>query len=327
MAYELTFTLSLGTSNTGIADLRAQLFDDAGTDVGSAVASGFTEIGQGFYLWNYASIPDDHRGGVKFYRAAASSTFLSAASINPEEAEYADVKTTTRSSHNAAAVWASGKRELTGFGTLVADIWAAATSGLTAAGSIGKLLVDNIDAAISSVGGATVAQLWGALTSGLATTNSIGKLLVSKLNLITGPLESASSATRDFAIIRAVTFTHETSTLVVPGSWTECYVTSKCDLDDLDSAALFQIKITNGGDAGDGLQVLNGVAQTGAALSNGSVTVNADTVSFTLADDASAELTRQTGAHYDVKFLLSDGTTNRQEWGVHDVEYTATRTV
>jgi hypothetical protein len=48
------------------------------------------------------------------------------------------------------AVWTVASRTLTGFGTLVADIWGAATSGLNVLGSIGKLLVDNINATIGS---------------------------------------------------------------------------------------------------------------------------------------------------------------------------------
>lgn len=58
------------------------------------------------------------------------------------------------STHSAADVWAVGTRTLTSFGTLVADvvtaIWDALTSGLTTVGSIGKLLVDNVNATISS---------------------------------------------------------------------------------------------------------------------------------------------------------------------------------
>lgn len=58
------------------------------------------------------------------------------------------------STHSAADVWAVGTRTLTSFGTLVADtvaaVWNALTSGLTTVGSIGKLLVDNVDATISS---------------------------------------------------------------------------------------------------------------------------------------------------------------------------------
>lgn len=50
----------------------------------------------------------------------------------------------------AADVWAVGTRTLTSFGTLIQDIWDKATSALTIVGSIGKLLVDNINATISS---------------------------------------------------------------------------------------------------------------------------------------------------------------------------------
>jgi ABC-type cobalamin/Fe3+-siderophores transport system ATPase subunit len=56
----------------------------------------------------------------------------------------------SRSSHSAADVWTVGTRTLTSFGTLIQDIWDKATSALTTAGSIGKLLVDNINATISS---------------------------------------------------------------------------------------------------------------------------------------------------------------------------------
>lgn len=50
----------------------------------------------------------------------------------------------------ADKVWLTAARTLTSFGTLVADIWDRLTSALTTVGSVGKLLVDNIDAAISS---------------------------------------------------------------------------------------------------------------------------------------------------------------------------------
>lgn len=483
MAYEQTFGLSLGVANAGIADLRAQLVDDAGTNVGSAVSTGFVEIGNGFYQWNYASIPDDHRGGAKFYSNAAPSTFLAFAGINPEEAEYTNVKTDTRSSHSAASVrsemdsnstqlaaiivdtgtdipaliaalnnlstgdidarlaaydaptkaeldaaqtsieadiaalndlsttqvnaevdtalsdydgptkaemdsafteikgatwattdtleairnrgdaawttavgfsthaaadvWSVGTRTLTSFGTLVADIWAAATSGLTTAGSIGKLLVDNINATISSrsshdaqgvweyitrtltsggSGGATVAEIWNALTSTMTTDGSIGKLIVAKLGLITGPLPTSTAATADITITRAVTLDGETiNNITVPGNWTKCYFTVKDDIrDDADTASVIQIVVTDGGDVGDGLLYLNGVVATAG---NGSLSVGADSVTITLHDDATAELVDCKGLDYDVKFLKDDGKSTVAGSGTVDVSLTATRTV
>jgi hypothetical protein len=68
-------------------------------------------------------------------------------------------------------------------------IWDALTSALTTVGSIGKLLVTNIDAAISSrataaggggsvdISSAGVQAIWDALTSALTTAGSIGKRL------------------------------------------------------------------------------------------------------------------------------------------------------
>ncbi len=96
MAYTLDFAVAVGPAHTGIVDFRAQLVDTGGVNVGAAVATGFTEIGSGFYLWHYASIPDGHRGGVKFYQNATPATILAFTSINPEEAEYSDAKTSTR---------------------------------------------------------------------------------------------------------------------------------------------------------------------------------------------------------------------------------------
>jgi hypothetical protein len=51
----------------------------------------------------------------------------------------------------ATSVWASGTRTLTSLGaSLVQEIWDRATSALTTVGSIGKLIVDNLNATVSS---------------------------------------------------------------------------------------------------------------------------------------------------------------------------------
>lgn len=68
----------------------------------------------------------------------------------------------SRSSHSAADIWAVATRELTAFSSSfktgyalssagVQAIWDALTSALTTAGSIGKLLVDNVNASISAI--------------------------------------------------------------------------------------------------------------------------------------------------------------------------------
>lgn len=65
----------------------------------------------------------------------------------------------------ADKVWGSATRTLTSLGaSLVQEIWDRATSALTTAGSIGKLLVDNINATISSRSSHSAADVWAAAT-------------------------------------------------------------------------------------------------------------------------------------------------------------------
>lgn len=103
MAYTLDISLTLGSAKAGLADLRAQLVNTGGANVGAAVSTGFTEIDSGMYLWHYAAFPDGHRGGVRFYSNATPAATLAFVSVNPEEAENADAKTSTRSTLAAGA--------------------------------------------------------------------------------------------------------------------------------------------------------------------------------------------------------------------------------
>lgn len=96
--YTLDFAVPLGRGNTDrVADLRAQLYDSDGADIGDVIDTGFVEIGTGNYHWHYEEIPDSFRGGVKFYMdggtvGADSPDVLAICAINPEEAENLDLK-------------------------------------------------------------------------------------------------------------------------------------------------------------------------------------------------------------------------------------------
>jgi len=103
MAYTLDFSISLGSTKTGLT-LNGQLVDTAGVDVGVAIVTGFTEIGNGCYLLDHSTIPDDHRGGIKIYASSVPGTILAFGSINPEEAEYLDVAVSTRSTLTQADI-------------------------------------------------------------------------------------------------------------------------------------------------------------------------------------------------------------------------------
>ncbi len=61
-------------------------------------------------------------------------------------------------------------------------IWDALTSALTTSGSIGKLLVDNVNATISSRSTLTAANVWDALLSTISTSSSVGKLIKDNLD-------------------------------------------------------------------------------------------------------------------------------------------------
>jgi hypothetical protein len=67
----------------------------------------------------------------------------------------------------AQQVWEYATRTLSSFGALAADIWDKLTSGLTTVGSVGKLLVDNINAAISSRSSHSAADVWTSATRAL----------------------------------------------------------------------------------------------------------------------------------------------------------------
>ena len=75
-----------------------------------------------------------------------------------------DAAVSTRSSHTAAAVWSVGTRTLTSFGTLIVDIWHHLLTGITTASTIGKLIKDNLDAAVSGIPTTAMRGTDGALT-------------------------------------------------------------------------------------------------------------------------------------------------------------------
>jgi len=74
--------------------LRAQLVDAAGVNVGTAVTTGFVNLGTGNYAWLYAAFPDGFRGGVKFLKDS-DGTLYAFEAVNPEGfAENTNAKTT-----------------------------------------------------------------------------------------------------------------------------------------------------------------------------------------------------------------------------------------
>lgn len=81
MAFSLLTTIALGTGQTGLT-LSAQLVDTNGANVGSAVTTGFTEIGNGNYIWSYDNYPDGFRGAVVF---TSSGDVMAVSDVNQPE--------------------------------------------------------------------------------------------------------------------------------------------------------------------------------------------------------------------------------------------------
>lgn len=94
--------------------------------------------------------------------------------------DYLDDEITSRSSHSAADVWTAATRTLTAFSfavdisaAAVTLIWDKLTSALTTVGSIGKLLVDNVNATISSRSSHSAADVRTEMDSNSADLNTI----------------------------------------------------------------------------------------------------------------------------------------------------------
>lgn len=224
-----------------------------------------------------------------------------------------DVAVSSRSTLTAAQVWANATRTLTSFGTLVADVWSNVTRTLTSGG-----------------GGATAADIWDYLTSAITTNGSIGELIKDKLGLITSATEITVDSPVDggtLTVTKAVTLQTGAIAATVPATWVRCFVTVKASKRDADSAALLQLLKSNpASGVNDGLLYVNGQAGT---KTHGSLVVDEDanTVEFTVADDATALLRKEQTGYWDIKFILSDGTSTRPVAGRAAVALPATLTI
>lgn len=144
--------------------------------------------------------------GVQAIWDALTAALTTANSIGKLLVDNINATISSRSSHTAADVWASATRTLTAFGfsvtvgtnndktgyglsaSAVQAIWDALTASFTTANSIGKLLVDNINATISSrlasvsytappSVGAIADQVWDEALAGHLTAGSTGEAL------------------------------------------------------------------------------------------------------------------------------------------------------
>lgn len=125
--------------------------------------------------------------------------------------------------------------------------------------------------------------------------------------------------------IKAATFAATLPGLSISASWSKVYFTVKSSNQHGDDQAIVQIVKSNPAAGNDGLLRLNRAATTAA---QGSLTVDqpSGAVTITIADDATA-LLNANDYQYDLKVLLSDGSSTVLAQGACQVRLTATHTV
>ena len=192
-----------------------------------------------------------------------------------------------------ADIWANGTRTLTSFGTLAQDIWDKATSALTTPGSIGKLLVTNIDAAISSIaaGELTAASVWAYATRTLTQTAAqIATVLAGSTIMV----QRGDSLSVSLTGITAYT------------GYSKLWFTVKNHAQNNDRQSAAQILLSAPTDLSDGLQVIAGQSATNT---DGSLTADDPALGdITIALKPAATRLLQPGPYYyDVQALI--GTT------------------
>ena len=210
-------------------------------------------------------------------------------------------------------------------GNWVLDDKLFATASDTADAVRTELAVElaHLDADVSSAGGGLTAQetrdaMKLAPTAGTPAAGSVDAHLdtivsdVAAVKAITDTLDRSALTVvtvNDVGAITIISTTNLAGTvtgLTIPAGWLRMYWTIKRSLLDADADAILQIVVTNGGDADDGVLVINGAAPDDATV--GSLVVNqpAGSVAFALTAGATALLQEAGSLVWDLKYHLDD---------------------
>lgn len=184
----------------------------------------------------------------------------------------------------ASAVWSAGGRTLTGFGTLIADIWSYLTASATTPGSIGKRIADNLDAQVSSGGGG------GGITIEEAQQAAEDALTVYGAATSTDITTAIAGVTSDITAISAVNGSE--ITVYQLDTWRFTVTLTGVNLNNYEAVGFVAKRTESDTDdeaivivrSDDGLVRLAGAEGTGG---DGTLTVNSAT-SFTVAIAATA---------------------------------------
>lgn len=193
MANKLRFTFY---TTPGLSDLRAQLFDDVGTNSGAAISTGFVERGSnGMYIW-VGDPGDGFEGGVEFYSLADASNILAIRDISPKEVENNDVKASTLATASSLTTVASG---------VAAILDDTGTSGVVISTSVMQALAD-------VVLGRSVATV-----EGTASTHSLAEVILGLLESTTAGTTWTIKRTDGSTTFNTRTLTLDSAALPVTG--------------------------------------------------------------------------------------------------------------
>ena len=193
MANKLRFTFY---TTPGLNDLRAQLFDDVGDEVGSPIDTGFIERGtNGMYIW-VGDPGDGFEGGVEFYSLADASNILAIRDISPKEAENNDVKASTLATASSLTTVANG---------VAAILDDTGTSGVVISTAVMQSLADVIL-------GRSVATV-----EGTASTHSLAEMILGLLESTTAGTTWTIKRTDGSTTFNTRTLTLDSAALPVTG--------------------------------------------------------------------------------------------------------------
>jgi hypothetical protein len=328
MSYRRCLSFSAGTSNTGLADLRAQLMTEAGVDTGSAISTGFFEVGRGLYGWDYAGFADTFRGFVRFYSAAASSTPLSAVEINPEDYENLDAKVSTRlatagytAPDNAtiSSISSALSAVATNVTSLLARLGAFTGTGLNTV--LGFLrAMSRLDAGLtpSDMGGTydNTTDSLEAGAGGALTAASVWSYASRTLTQTAAEVAAVLTGT-DLIVKRGDTWTITLTGLGSLAGRSKLWFTVKRQDGHADTDAVLQIEESAG------LLRLNGAAGTSGQGSLTVTSAGSGDVTISVAAVATDDLTVETGLTWDIQMLVGAAVTTLTEG---TLEVTADRT-
>jgi len=207
---------------------------------------------------------------------------------------------------------------------ITATVATIATAAVVAQNTADTVLASDLSTAIATVDGvadgiatalATVDGIVDDILTDTGTTLPAAIAAIDLDDVWTSPTRTLTSSVAEtidtmtgsnIEITAGATYSHTWSGLTIPATWTAIYWTVQTSDANADTSAIAQVRVSNPAAGTDGLLRLNGAAGTAA---HGSLVVDQPngTVTLTLADNASINLSPWKGIPYDVKVLHGSG--------------------